>query len=156
MGKEAVQQAHDAGPSLKPARPEDSEFVFQVKKAALGEYIEKTWGWDEQFQRDFHVSEYQPTTIEIICWQNTDVGWLAVERGSDGIRLTGIYMLPEYQSRGVGSTVIRQIIKEATATQLPVTLEVLKVNPRARALYEKLGFVVTGETETHNLMELSR
>jgi ribosomal protein S18 acetylase RimI-like enzyme len=156
MGKEAVQQAHDAGPSLRPARPEDSEFVFQVKKAALGEYIEKTWGWDEEFQRDFHVKEYQPTKIEIICWQDTDVGWLEVDRGRENIRLTAIYILPEYQSRGVGSTVIRQIIEEATATQLPVSLEVLKVNPRARVLYEKLGFVVTGETETHDLMELGR
>jgi len=143
-------------PSLRAARPEDSEFVFHVKKAALGEYIEKTWGWDEQFQRDFHVREYQPTKIEIICWQNTDVGWLEVDRASDGIRLSDIYILPEYQSRGVGSTVIIQIIEEATATQLPVSLEVLKVNPRAQVLYEKLGFVVTGETKTHNVMELSR
>ncbi len=140
-------------PSLRPARLEDSEFVFQVKKAALGEYIEKTWGWDEEFQRDFHVNEYEPTKVEIICWQDTDMGWMQVERGSDDIRLTAIYILPEYQSRGVGSTVIRQIIEEAAATHSPVTLEVLKVNPRAQQLYEKLGFVVTGETETHNLME---
>jgi len=143
-------------PSLRPARPDDSEFVFQVKKAALGEYVEKTWGWDEEFQRAFHGREYQPTTTEIICLQGTDVGWLEVERASDSIRLTGIYILPEYQSRGVGSTVIRRIIKEAMAKELPVQLEVLKVNPRAQVLYEKLGFVVTGETETHNLMELSR
>jgi ribosomal protein S18 acetylase RimI-like enzyme len=141
-------------PTLRPARPEDSEFVFQVKKAALGEYIEKTWGWDEAYQRDFHVRDYQPATTEIICWQGSDVGWLEVDRGSDNIRVTEIYVLPEYQSRGVGSAVIGQIIREATVTQLPVTLEVLKVNPRAQALYEKLGFVVTGETETHNLMEL--
>jgi RimJ/RimL family protein N-acetyltransferase len=52
--------------------------------------------------------------------------------------------------------VIREIIREATETQLPVTLEVLKVNPRAQVLYEKLGFVLTGETETHNLMTLAR
>jgi ribosomal protein S18 acetylase RimI-like enzyme len=30
-----------------------------------------------------------------------------------------------------------------------VTIEVLKVNPRARALYERLGFEVTGETPMH-------
>jgi ribosomal protein S18 acetylase RimI-like enzyme len=141
-------------PTLRLARPEDSEFVFQVKKAALGEYIEQTWGWDEGFQRDFHVKDYDPTTIGIICWQGTDVGWLEVDRGSDNFLLTGIYILPEYQSRGVGSAVIRQIIREAKETQLPLRLEVLKVNPRARVLYEKLGFVVTGETETHNLMRL--
>ncbi len=125
-----------------------------MKKAALGEYIEQTWGWDEVFQHDFHVREYDPTTTEIITWQGTDVGWMEVERGSDNLFLSGIYILPEYQSRGVGSALIGQIIREAKETQLPLMLQVLKVNPRARALYEKLGFVVTGESETHDLMRL--
>jgi ribosomal protein S18 acetylase RimI-like enzyme len=125
-----------------------------VKKAALRQYIEQTWGWDEVFQRDFHVREYHPTTTDIITWQGTDVGWLEVERGNDSFFLSEIYILPEYQSRGVGSAIIGQIIREAKETQLPLRLEVLKVNPRAQALYEKLGFVVTGESETHNLMRL--
>jgi GNAT superfamily N-acetyltransferase len=141
-------------PTIRPARPADSEFVYQVKKAALGEYIEQTWGWDEVFQHDFHDREYDPTTTEIITWQGTDVGWLEVERGSNSLFLSGIYILPEYQSRGVGSAMIGEIIREAKEMQLPLMLQVLKVNPRARALYEKLGFVVTGESETHNLMRL--
>ena len=40
------------------------------------------------------------------------------------------------------------------AGRKPVTIGVLKVNPRAQALYEKLGFVVNGESETHNFMKL--
>ncbi len=51
---------------------------------------------------------------------------------------------------------IKDIIREASERQLPVTLQVLKVNPRAQALYEKLGFVVTGETKTHKLMKRSQ
>ena len=35
---------------------------------------------------------------------------------------------------------------------MPVELQVLKVNP-ARRLYGRLGFQVTGETETHYLMQ---
>jgi len=35
---------------------------------------------------------------------------------------------------------------------LPVRLRVFRVNP-ARRFYERLGFVTTGETETHVLME---
>lgn len=38
---------------------------------------------------------------------------------------------------------------------LSVRLRVLKANPRAAALYERLGFAVTGETDTHVLMERS-
>lgn len=45
------------------------------------------------------------------------------------------------------------VMEEARALRVPVRLRVLKVNPRARAFYERLGFVCAGETETHDLME---
>ncbi len=43
--------------------------------------------------------------------------------------------------------------EEARGLGRPVRLRVLKVNPRARAFYERLGFRRTGETDTHDLME---
>jgi ribosomal protein S18 acetylase RimI-like enzyme len=45
---------------------------------------------------------------------------------------------------------IRQVIREAGPS--PVTLQVLKTNPRARKLYERLGFHVTGRSGTHDFM----
>ena len=81
---------------------------------------------------------------------------MEVDRRSDEFHLAGIYLLPGHQGQGVGSAVIMDIIEEASKRQLPVTLQVLKVNPRAQALYEKLGFVVTGETKTHKLMKRSQ
>lgn len=45
------------------------------------------------------------------------------------------------------------IMEEARGLGLPVRLQVLKVNTRARALYERLGFRCTGHTGTHDLME---
>ena len=60
-------------------------------------------------------------------------------------------ILPEYQNRGVGSAVIRDVLAQAQAEGLSVGLQVLKVNP-ARRLYERLGFSLVGETATHYLM----
>ncbi len=40
---------------------------------------------------------------------------------------------------------------DADLRRLPVRLQVIKGNP-ARNLYERLGFTVTGETDTHLLM----
>ena len=45
--------------TLRAATQDDSEFVFLVKKAALGKYVEQTWGWDESFQRQFHDDDYE-------------------------------------------------------------------------------------------------
>jgi ribosomal protein S18 acetylase RimI-like enzyme len=45
------------------------------------------------------------------------------------------------------------IISEAESLGLPVRLRVMKVNPRAKAFYERLGFTVISEIETHFTME---
>ena len=62
-----------------------------------------------------------------------------------------IEVLPEYQNQGVGTALIKSILDEAHPTGQPVGLQVLKVNP-ARSLYERLGFLTTGETATHYMM----
>ena len=45
------------------------------------------------------------------------------------------------------------IIKESTASKLPIRLQVLKINSRALAFYQRLGFKRTGESDDHILME---
>jgi len=146
--------AREVKPILRAVRPEDSEFVFQVKKEVLEEYVRQTWGWDERFQRELDTKTYDPTAIRIISWRDMDVGWLEVRRVEEQIQLAGIYIRSEYQSRGIGSGLIKDIISEADEQRLPVTLQVLKVNRGARRLYERMGFVSYGETKTHTLMKL--
>lgn len=61
------------------------------------------------------------------------------------IPLASIRLLPKFQNRGIGTKIILDLIEKSNK---PVKLKVLKVNP-ARKLYERLGFKVSGETETH-------
>ena|SRR5688572_25241060 len=139
--------------SLRPATNQDSEFVFQIKKAALGEYIAQTWGWDETFQREFHAKDYEPDTTQIIVYNGQDVGWLLVSESDSEIHLQEIYIQPEHQNLGIGSHLIRLLLVDAERTAKPVKLQVLKVNPKARRLYERLGFQFIGETDRHYLMQ---
>jgi ribosomal protein S18 acetylase RimI-like enzyme len=44
-------------------------------------------------------------------------------------------------------------MEEARQLGLPIRLGVMKVNPRAGAFYQRLGFASTSETATHYLME---
>ena len=138
---------------LRQATVEDSEFVFLVKKAALGEYIAQTWGWDEAFQRAFHLKEYEPEKTEIIVLKGQDVGWTLVSESDSEIHLQEIYILPAYQRLGIGSHLIRLLLAGAEQKRKPVRLQVLKVNPKARRLYELLGFRLIGESDKHYLME---
>ncbi len=74
-------------------------------------------------------------------------------RQSDFLKIHKLFILPEYQSRGIGEGAMMLIIKDADNSKLPVRLRVLKVNPKALAFYQRLGFKQIGETDTHILME---
>jgi ribosomal protein S18 acetylase RimI-like enzyme len=63
--------------------------------------------------------------------------------------LVVVEVLPEWQGQGIGTRVVSRVVQEAGG--VPVSLHVLKGNP-ARALYERLGFVIDGETATHVTM----
>ena len=65
------------------------------------------------------------------------------------MRLAEIELLPAWQGRGIGSSIVRWLMKEAATAGKPLTLRVLHVNERARALYERLGFRPFKEIETH-------
>jgi ribosomal protein S18 acetylase RimI-like enzyme len=63
-----------------------------------------------------------------------------------------VEILPAFQGRGAGTAIVRDLVADDRAQDLPVTLQVLKENPRTRRLYERPGFGVTGENDTSHLM----
>lgn len=135
------------------AGPSDLEFLFALLEAALGPYVEQTYGpWQEEDQRARFFGSTRPETHEIVELEGRPIGCLKIERRAGEIRLQRVFLLPAHQNRGLGSQLVRELLAEARAAGLPVRLRVFRVNP-AQRLYRRLGFVVTGETETHVLME---
>lgn len=138
--------------ALRDATDADRDWLYALNRAAMREYVEATWGsWDEVFQRERFAELFSPDRFQIIVVEGEEIGVLEARREPDRIHLGEIQLLPKFQSRGIGSAVVGDLLAEAVATDIPVELQVLKVN-RARALYERLGFVVFGETDTHHLM----
>jgi GNAT superfamily N-acetyltransferase len=99
--------------TLRAATPGDSEFVFLVKKAALGKYIEQNWGWDETFQREYHRTDFVPSETRIIVENGRDVGWMIVGETDSAIQLRELYLQPEHQCRGIGTHLIQTLLAEA-------------------------------------------
>jgi len=133
----------------------DSEFAYCAKKTAFREYVEKVWGWDEDEQRQLHEQRFAVQDFRVITLDGADIGIMAVAVQPDCLRVNQLFILPEHQGKGVGSKCIALIAKEGNGLGLPVRLRVLKVNPRAVAFYERQGFVRTGDTDTHVLMEMA-
>jgi len=89
----------------------------------------------------FHIED-----ARIIQWNTVDVGLLKAYRSDGYWIILQIQILPDYQKQGIGTEAIRTILAIAKHENVTVRLGVLKEN-QARRLYERLGFVVSSETE---------
>jgi ribosomal protein S18 acetylase RimI-like enzyme len=115
-------------------------------------YVEATWGWDDEQQSRLFIGNFDPARFEIVQLDGADAGMLAVEETDAEIWLGTIEIHPRFQSRGLGTELVRSLLHRAAATGKPVTLRVLHTNPRARALYERLGFQSFREIKTHTYL----
>jgi GNAT superfamily N-acetyltransferase len=138
----------------KAAGAEDCEFAYRTKHAAFRRYIELATGrWDEDDQRRMHEQRFREFDFRIVNAGGMDVGFIAVTRTPECLTLHHIFFLPEHQGRGTGRRCMTIVMDEARALGVPLRLRVLKVNPRAYSLYQRLGMFRSGESATHHLME---
>ena len=110
----------------------------------MREVIERTWGWDETWQRRDFDRRFEEYFVSIIEDDGRAAGGLLVESRPDSLYIHELQIMPEHQGRGLGTAVIRHVMSDAAARGLAVGLSVVAANPRARRLYERLGFHVTG------------
>jgi ribosomal protein S18 acetylase RimI-like enzyme len=129
---------------LRDATPRDREPLYALHCAAMGAYIRRIWGWDESVQRRYFDAWFRSRRVQIVVVDGCDAGILDVLRGDDEIYLSRIEIHPGFQRHGVGAAIVRDLLEEAAALRVPLTLHVFKVNP-ARRLYERLGFEVRAE-----------
>jgi ribosomal protein S18 acetylase RimI-like enzyme len=137
--------------ALRPATPADSEFCFQLHKAAMGDYVTAIWGWDDQVQRDFHARAFNPGRWQIITAGGADIGMLDVEYRPAEIYLARIEIHPDHQGGGIGTRLISALIDEARQKDQDLVLDVLTVNYRAQALYQRLGMTEVARHGDNNI-----
>ena len=113
-------------------------------EVSILEYVEQTSGWNEDEQRQLHQKRFASQHFQVIQVSGLDIGILCMSRQPDYIKVSQLFILPEYQSRGIGGAAMMLIIKESAASKLPIRLQVLKINRRALSFYQRLGFKRTG------------
>jgi len=132
---------------LRPATELDRSFLFDLYCATMRNYIEKTWGWDDTWQRDDFDKRFREHGAFIIETGSHSAGALWLESRADSLYISNLQILPALQGRGIGTTVIEEVIRRAGALGLPVALVVLPVNTGAQRLYDRLGFKVVAIEE---------
>jgi ribosomal protein S18 acetylase RimI-like enzyme len=137
----------------RPARETDTDFARLVHHQAYREVSERQFGpWDEKEQDEYFNDDWTSAAFEIVLCDGVPCGYVWIEDRADDIHVHELVLLPEFQGQGLGSSLLRQVMEDATRRRVPVRLETFHAN-RALNLYRRLGFQETGRSETQILME---
>ena len=135
--------------TLKNVTEADKMFIYQLKKKSNFKYVDKIWGWDEEYQVKDFASDFNIEDFKLIQSEGVAIGFIQTNENVDNINITEIHIIDDYQGKGIGSDIIQNILD----TGKRVTLGCFKDNVAARKLYERLGFKVIKQTTTHYMLE---
>src|SRR5208282_2514944 len=101
----------------------DLELIYCILRAALGPYVEQTWGkWDDAAQRKRFDEVTRPEDHSIIELDGLPIGCLCLKKSDVELRLVRLFILPEFQNRGLGTRILQEVLGLADENHLPVRL----------------------------------
>ncbi len=122
----------------------DFEELVELRTAAMRESLERVGRFDPERARERLRNSFHPEHTQFILFEGRRVGFYTFRPVADGLQLDHLYVHPDCQSCGVGSLVLRRLLAESDARQLPVRLGALRDSPSNR-FYQRHGFVPTAE-----------
>ena len=141
--------------SFQPATSVDRDWMFALHERSMRAMVELTYGeWDAARQRAKFDTRTE-TDVRIVLAGSERVGAVYLEDKPDGSLYVGLIEIdPAFQNQGLGGAVLHHLALEAGASDRALTLSVRHANSNAKRLYERLGFRIIGEDETHFHMRL--
>lgn len=142
---------------IRIATPNDHDLIYTLKAESVRPYVEKIWGWDENYQKkDFDSDFSNIEQFHVIEIDNSLVGFVQYYFEYPYFEVVEIHLLPECRCKGIGSDILRNLQKGCIAQDRKIRLGCFKENHRAKQLYLNLGFIQTEETDTHFILEYSK
>lgn len=141
--------------TLTEAVDTDKCFFIDVHHAAYRCVIEEMFGWNAALQRDYATAAFDSGNIHLIWLHTEKIGVIGLDVKHDHVWLKQLFILPEYQRKGVGSFAVNWAIEIANTVGKDLRLQTLKANTGAKQFYQQLGFSLEEETELHWVLSLS-
>lgn len=149
--------------ALHPATIADEDFLLSLYASTRADELgqvewqegqkEAFLKWQFDLQRREYDARFPDAGYFVILIDGYAAGRIWIGEDSEQIRLLDIGLLPEFQNRGAGTLLVRQLIEEARQAAKPLRHMVFVLNNDAHRFYERLGFVVIEEFGAYKHME---
>jgi ribosomal protein S18 acetylase RimI-like enzyme len=149
---------------LRDAEPSDEALLIAVYGSTREDELTMT-DWEEDRKREFveqqfraqdlyYRANYANASYQVILVDDQPAGRLYVARWPDEIRIMDIALLAAFRGRGVGTHLLTDLQREATAEGKPLRIHVERFNP-ALSLYGRLGFRLVEDRGVYLFLEWS-
>ncbi|MBO1110560.1 GNAT family N-acetyltransferase [Bordetella petrii] len=137
--------------TLRPALESDLPYLLALRRQTMDEHLASS-GLPADDATHLARIRYHWEDAHIVLFDGAPAGLLKSYRGPAAWHVVQVQVAPQYQGRGLGARLLREVLAQADAAGLPAQLDVLKTNP-ARRLYERLGFRIVADTGAEFHME---
>ena len=148
---------------LRPVKPEDDPFLLSVYGSTRDKELSQVqWPegqrdaflrWQFDLQRKEYDSRFPDARYAVVVVDGEPAGRIWIGSGEKEIRLLDIAILPQFQNRGAGTLLLKQLIAHAQAEGKALRHMVFVLNDDAHRFYERLGFTIIEDLGAYKHME---
>lgn len=148
---------------LRPTTAADDTFLLSVYDSTRADELNQAeWQrgqkelfvkWQFDLQRREYDARFPDARYQVILIDGEPAGRIWVGEDEEQIRLLDIALLPQFQKRGAGTLLLRELMKEAARARKLLRHMVFVLNNNAHRFYERLGFVVIEDVGAYKHME---
>jgi len=137
---------------LQKAKLQDAQIIHSMQLKAFAQLLEKYQDFEtnpgnEKIEKIINILNQKESDYLLIKNENTIIGAIRIDmRKSDVYRISPIFILPEYQNKGIAQIVFDMIENLYTKREKWV-LNTINEEAGNCHLYEKVGYIRTGRIE---------
>ena len=147
---------------LRPVEKKDGAFIETVYRSTREDELQLT-NWTEQQKKAFimmqsmaqladYTARFPGAAFQVIVYKKKDAGRFYTWENDTTIHLIDITLLPPFRGKGIGTSLMNDLVRRSGKTKKKIALHVIPSNPALR-LYKRLGFVHISNNGMHYYME---
>jgi ribosomal protein S18 acetylase RimI-like enzyme len=147
---------------LKPARSPDDEFLYEVFATTWADEVAALPNQNlaRHVLRIQHIAQerrfdarYPGFRRFVVSHEGTRAGRFYLFGSGSALQIVDLTLLPPFQSRGIGSRLVRDLMREASADGHRVSMHVGRDNERSLALCVAFGFELVSSDDLDHYLE---